>query len=301
MFLAREWKAEAVVRLLVGIFICIFAGGVVSGALRFEPRPADPSVVWRFYGVSVLALGFLGAALVLLHRPWTLETFKRQSIWLVVICYVGLMLSLLPGRWAGKASGIGIPEMVLATLSFQGAAVVLITLFLRFHQTGWREAFGFDVAPARALTLGFLVILAFLPLAWGMQMVSGLVLERLGYDPQEQIAVQALRLSSSVPLRLALGAVSIVLAPVAEEALFRGIFYPAIKRLGYPRLAWIGTSVLFAAIHLNVLTFLPLLVLALGLVMLYERTGNLLAPIAAHACFNALNFALLFWIEHQMA
>jgi len=179
--------------------------------------------------------------------------------------------------------------------------VVLITVFLGFHQTGWRAAFGFDVAPARALTLGFLVILAFLPLAWGMQMISGLVLERLGYDPQEQIAVQALRLSSSVPLRLALGAVSIVLAPVAEEALFRGIFYPAIKRLGYPRLAWIGTSVLFAAIHLNVLTFLPLLVLALGLVMLYERTGNLLAPIAAHACFNALNFALLFWIEHQMA
>jgi membrane protease YdiL (CAAX protease family) len=98
-----------------------------------------------------------------------------------------------------------------------------------------------------------------------------------------------------------LGAVSIVLAPIAEEALFRGIFYPAVKALGYPRLALIGTSILFAAIHLNVVTFLPLLVLALGLVLLYERTGNLLAPIAAHAVFNAINFAMLFWIEHQMS
>ena len=48
---------------------------------------------------------------------------------------------------------------------------------------------------------------------------------------------------------------------------------------------------------MNAATFLPLAVLALLLTMLYERTDNLLAPISAHALFNALNFATLFLVE----
>jgi membrane protease YdiL (CAAX protease family) len=34
---------------------------------------------------------------------------------------------------------------------------------------------------------------------------------------------------------------------------------------------------------------------------LYERTDNLLAPITAHALFNALNFGLLYLFERQLA
>jgi membrane protease YdiL (CAAX protease family) len=56
---------------------------------------------------------------------------------------------------------------------------------------------------------------------------------------------------------------------------------------------WI-TSLLFAAVHVNWMIFLPLLILALLLTMLYELTNNLLAPITAHALFNGMNFALLY-------
>ena len=38
--------------------------------------------------------------------------------------------------------------------------------------------------------------------------------------------------------------------------------------------------------------------LALLLTALYELTDNLLAPIVAHALFNALNFITLFFVEH---
>jgi membrane protease YdiL (CAAX protease family) len=56
-----------------------------------------------------------------------------------------------------------------------------------------------------------------------------------------------------------------------------------------------GTSLVFALTHANVATFLPLTFLAMVLVFLYERTGNLLAPIAAHSLFNAANyFALIY-------
>ena len=87
--------------------------------------------------------------------------------------------------------------------------------------------------------------------------------------------------------------VAIVIAPPAEEALFRGLIYPAVKRAGFPRLAWWGSAVLFAAVHWNLPSFLPLILLALVLTWLYEKTDNLLAPIAAHGLFNALNFVAL--------
>jgi membrane protease YdiL (CAAX protease family) len=80
-----------------------------------------------------------------------------------------------------------------------------------------------------------------------------------------------------------------------EEALFRGILYPAIKQLGYPRVALWGSSAFFATVHFNMATFLPLLVFAVVLVYLYETFQNLLVPITAHALFNAANFfALIF-------
>jgi membrane protease YdiL (CAAX protease family) len=94
-----------------------------------------------------------------------------------------------------------------------------------------------------------------------------------------------------------MGATAVLLAPVAEEMMFRGILYPVIKQVGYPRLALWGTSLLFAAVHLNAVTFVPLTVLALVLTALYERTNNLLAPIAAHLLFNALNFGMLLLLQ----
>jgi membrane protease YdiL (CAAX protease family) len=39
---------------------------------------------------------------------------------------------------------------------------------------------------------------------------------------------------------------------------------------------------------------LPLFVFALALTWLYQKTGGLLAPMLAHALFNATNLGLLF-------
>ena len=76
--------------------------------------------------------------------------------------------------------------------------------------------------------------------------------------------------------------------------LFRGILYPTIKQAGFPKLSLWLTSLAFAAIHLNAVTFLPLLVLSLLLTFLYEKTNNLLAPITTHAVFNAVQFVWLY-------
>jgi membrane protease YdiL (CAAX protease family) len=91
-----------------------------------------------------------------------------------------------------------------------------------------------------------------------------------------------------------------VLVPLAEEAAWRGLMQPAIRRAGVPALAACATTaVLFAGIHWSVLapegravglTMLVTLGFALGL--LRERTGGILAPVLVHALFNAANVAM---------
>jgi membrane protease YdiL (CAAX protease family) len=135
----------------------------------------------------------------------------------------------------------------------------------------------------------------FLPLGLGMQQVSAWVLNHMPavMKPEEQRAVQVLRSAASWGGRGMLGLITILLVPVAEEVFFRGILYTVTKQAGFHRLALWGTAGFFALIHFNLATFVPLMALALVLTILYERTENLLAPIAAHSLFNALNFGLV--------
>jgi membrane protease YdiL (CAAX protease family) len=255
-----------------------------------------------FYALAAVALICLVATLVLIGRPWRLETFTRRMAALVICAYGGLFL----GLWVQRLSGAGEAEisiwrMSIATLSFQGAGLVLIARFLREHQTGWSEGFGFLNHRRQAVLLGLLAAVIFLPLGWGLQQASALVMTHLPYfkmEPQEQVAIHALRTSLSWGWRLAFGAAAVLLAPVAEEMLFRGILYPTIKQAGHPWLALWGTALLFAAVHTNLVTFVPLAALALVLTALYEWTNNLLAPIMAHVLFNALNFAALLVAQH---
>jgi len=174
---------------------------------------------------------------------------------------------------------------------------VLIPHFLHEQQLSWKEAFGFGNNRKQAIMLGVILACLFLPVGMGLQWLSAQVMVHLPHlqlKPQEQEAVQTLEMAVTWFNRVALAIVTIVLAPAAEEMLFRGILYPIIKQAGYPRLALWGTALLFAAIHLNLVTFVPLTVLALGLTLLYEKTDNLLGPITTHALFNAMNFVILY-------
>lgn len=230
----RNWKLESVLRLLLGVFLCLCVGGLLVGLVR---GPADPKAV-----------------------P-------------------------------------SVARIVISALTFQGAVLVLTWRFLREQQSNWVQGFGLNGAWFNAIKLGVLAIGVFLPLGWGLQFISIQAMKAGGFEPAEQLALLALRNSGSAGQLIAMGLVTILLAPVAEEILFRGVLYPAARQYGFPRAALWGSSLLFATIHFNVAAFGSLLLLALLLVWLYERTGNLLAPIAAHVTFNAVNFALFFVLK----
>jgi membrane protease YdiL (CAAX protease family) len=234
---------------------------------------------------------------MLTEKPWRAEAVMLFCAAQFACLCLGLTVGLLLHK-AG-APGFKQPDdfgnLLFATLSFQGTAWMLIFLFLRLHRTGWRAAFGFrgpKIKHPVLLTLGFMIVFL---VVWLLQGASIEVLKKLGWSPESQMAVLLLLKAKSWWVTVYFGLFAVVIAPVAEEFIFRGMLFPFVRQLGFPKLAWFGVSALFAAIHMNVPTFVPLFVFALALTWLYEKTDNLLAPITAHALFNAANFVMLLW------
>ena len=98
--------------------------------------------------------------------------------------------------------------------------------------------------------------------------------------------------------RAAVILMAVIVAPVAEELLFRGYFYGVIRRFCGRIAALLISSLLFAAIHVHLPSFPGLGILALILCLLYERSGSLWAPITMHSAFNASTIVILiFWPE----
>ncbi|MEI6223670.1 MAG: type II CAAX endopeptidase family protein [Deltaproteobacteria bacterium] len=92
--------------------------------------------------------------------------------------------------------------------------------------------------------------------------------------------------------RLAMALAASVLAPVAEEVAFRGYLLSALRTHLRPGPAIVGSSVLFACMHLDPVRFPAVLFLGLFLGWLAWRTGSVWPAVAAHAVNNALGSAL---------
>jgi membrane protease YdiL (CAAX protease family) len=303
MPLQKPWRTDAVLRLIVSVLVCgFFLSSLAGSAVGFFSQPQTVSPALFLSVVTIAGACFIGA-LFLLGRAWEFEKATRSFLLLVVCVYAGLALSWWAAHLHDGAGGEthSTVRVLVAVLGLQGAALVLIHRFVREHEVGWVEGFGFTIEWKRAVLLGAAAVFLYLPAGLGLQWASSHAMEWVHLDPQEQTAVEVLRSSEAWPNRFALGFAAILIVPWAEEVLFRGILYPTVKRWGFPRLAWWGTSVAFGVVHFNLATFLPLTLLALMLVWLYERTENLLAPITAHSLFNALNFAMLYLVPDRFA
>jgi hypothetical protein len=235
---------------------------------------------------------------MLSEKPWRPEAVMQLcATQIVCLCLGGVIVFLLHKLGVtGFKHDESFGSILAGTLCFQGATWPLILFFLRQHQVGWREAFGFrgpKLTRALLTAIGFIMVV--LPVVLLLKYTSIYALEKFGFPSDDQAAVKLLTDAKSVWTTVYLGVFAVVLAPVAEEFIFRGMLFPFVKQLGFPKLAWIGVSFLFALIHLNAPTLLPLFVFALALTWLYDKTDNLLAPITAHALFNASNLVFLLW------
>lgn len=92
----------------------------------------------------------------------------------------------------------------------------------------------------------------------------------------------------SAPVWLTL-LVVLLLAPMGEEMLMRGIAYTRLRRHLPPIGAAVLTSLVFSVLHLNVVQIAATLPLGILLAAVYEQTGRLGAAVGLHAVFNLLS------------
>ena len=231
---------------------------------------------------------------------------------MVLLLGVVVLLTLIGGALAASmlnhlmapyltSNGSALLTLFITVLGFQGAALVWVHFFLRAQLITWSEAFGFARRNhgkcVRAALIALPVVLVGVLLLsnasdWALRYLHGQLSWRW-LEPEMQQAVRLLQEDWPAHLVAAQGVFAIVIAPVAEEVLFRGILYTTIKQRGYRFAAVWTTAVLFALIHFYPVGFLSLIFLAVVLVAVYEWTGNLLAPILLHSFFNAVNFILI--------
>ena len=162
-------------------------------------------------------------------------------------------------------------------------------------------------APLRSLRLG----LAYGALAWlassALVVLLVLLLTAAGLQPPTQPAEEALAVVNPLVVVLAV----VIVAPIAEEVFYRGVAYSAWMRERGRTFALVASSLLFAVSHLalpdatmagfaaGVVLLIPFFGLGLGLGLVYQVTGSLLAAIVMHATINGISvgIAMLYRFE----
>ena len=143
---------------------------------------------------------------------------------------------------------------------------------------------------SQSLRLALLQLLMVLPVV----ALSGWLLERIWSEPSgsNPLLEMVLTTPSSGALLL-LGFTALVLAPLFEETLFRGVLLPVLARRWGGGWGVLLSAAAFALAHLSLGELLPLFVLGLGLGWLRLQSGRLGASVLMHGLWNGLTFANL--------
>lgn len=124
-----------------------------------------------------------------------------------------------------------------------------------------------------------------------LMVVAMFVLPFVDYEQVQQTGYSGI----STQLEYVLAFMSlVVIAPVAEEVLFRGYLLGKLRRHMKTWLAVIMTSLLFAIVHFQWNVGIDTFALSVVLCMLRITTKSIWAPILVHALKNGIAFYLLF-------
>lgn len=207
--------------------------------------------------------------------------------------FVGvLVLSMLRslGLWVDSSRGLGLVSGPVITGI---AAVFYLQIALRSRLPAIRAD------PPRASTGRTLVVVAIgIGAALGGSMGLGALVELIGAPVSEQASllevVAAWHDGTDRVSMIVLGVSAVVLAPIVEECLFRGLLFVRLRRHASRGFAYGASALVFAAIHGNLAGLVVYVWLGLVFAATTERTGRTTAAIAVHAGNNAFAFAALW-------
>ena len=201
------------------------------------------------------------------------KTIPRISGWSIAIFVAVLPILLVLAVWLVDEGGM------LATLTAffaSGLAAGALAVAPLGH---WAlPALGFRRAGWRPIVLGTVVAL-----------VISVAVTQLGIEP---VGIkQAMEVAREPAAFMASLAVMAGLAPLVEELIFRGLLYGWLAGRWGGTVAWIVSSLAFAAAHVELAHVLLVLPLGLWFGWLRRRTGSLWPSLVAHMMNNGLAVA----------
>ena len=291
---------------VIGAILAVGALGAGAVAVQTQGGGRDLGIYgWlALLGAVLFAAGLLYSAVrqLRIRRYLPPERYRGPGV-LVLVLLVLVLASIIAAPFGADAAALLMGE---GELTFLGAAVLLVATQAAMLLVSWFLVFrpralealpslpGRD--PAGALLAG---------VGWGIPAWIGAtlasagvvwLLESIGFQAEPQAAEQAIAVVDPWLVVVAV----VILAPIAEEIFFRGVVFNAWLREGGRRWAFFGSSALFALIHISVVAVVPIFLLGLALAWVYQRTGNLLAPIAMHATVNGISVALALLVRFDI-
>ena len=202
----------------------------------------------------------------------------------VVVPFLAAGLLLAATMLAGRR-GITVPETAFGAIFYAGLATW--TLYRARRPPYDLDVAALSLRPARRSDWRYLLLV--IPLLVTTAAALYLVMLVASFVAPHMVADMLAKPDSpadAVTLRSLPGdLIESAIGAIAEEWLFRGVLLQLWAQRFGVRFAVLATSVLFAALHSDVIGSV-----IFGVVMaaLYMRTGTLLVPIVAHFLFNAL-------------
>jgi len=196
---------------------------------------------------------------------------------------------------------------------FSAGAIVttaLILLLAWAHFARRLRGFGLNVKTIVAdFFAGFANLLTVWPLIMAAVILTTFFGEQIwgqDYQMQQHQELELITENPQLPLRIIIVIVAVIVAPLLEELLFRGLVQttlvshlscisndkPRTIRSGLG--IWLAIAVssgLFAMMHANPGHWPALFVLSVCLGYAYEKSGSLFRPIFIHSFFNAISIA----------
>lgn len=219
---------------------------------------------------------------------------------LLVLAGIGLLFILtMQPQASGGSSGsdtINDSSLVFGMVFHLTVCAGLLLYLFQVRGLNPAELFGLQHLHWRSLavTLGIFTIIILISVNAVASMTVAW-LQSFWPDLDAQETVKAFQKSDSIGLKFLVIFLAVVIAPLAEETLFRGFVYGVLKRYTDAPFAALSSSLMFAIIHMHVGSLLPLWMLAVLFCLAYEITGCLLVPMLLHAIFNAVSIiAMLF-------
>jgi membrane protease YdiL (CAAX protease family) len=200
----------------------------------------------------------------------------------------------------------GLPTLVelwLAAIPVDAAGLgaVLITLWHRRPPGARLAALDLRPLPGRSARGCCALALAAFPAAALLTGITAWLLQALfGYQAQGSPVARLLAQDHGPAVWMSVSALAVLLAPVAEEVLFRLVCYDSLRQVVRPSTAALVSATAFALVH-RVPEQVPALCgLGLALQWSRHRYRSLGAPILLHAAFNLTALALYVLLSHAV-